>query len=118
MLPILGLTSDPNQSITVVLPDGSKLVLSLSFNLAQNGWYYNSIVNSAQNFNLGITRVCVIPNALRQFKNLINFGLTCVTATGREPSQIQDFASGAFQLYVLTQSEVLQYENFLIGITS
>jgi hypothetical protein len=110
MLPILNLTSDPNQSMTIVLPDGSKLVISLSYVASQTGWFYTSIVNSAQGFQLGITRVCVIPNALRQFKNLINFGLTCITQTGREPTQLEDLSSGAFQLYVLTQAEVQQYE--------
>lgn len=110
MLPILNLTNDPNQKMTLVLPDGTKLVLQLQYVASQDGWFYTSITNAGQNFQLGITRICVIPNALRQFKNLINFGLTCVTQSGREPTQLDDFSSGAFQLFVLTQAEVLQYE--------
>ena len=115
MLLIKNLTANAKQSQTLVLPDGSKLVITLEYKASQNGWFYTEISNSKQNLTVKGMRIVNNPNALRQFKNIINFGLACYTSGNREPTNIQDFASGASQLFVLTQSEVLEYETFLMG---
>lgn len=50
---------------------------------------------------------------LNQFRNQIPFGLGCFTTLLREPTQQQDFSSGSFNLYILSQTEVTEYANLL-----
>ena len=37
------------------------------------------------------------------------------TSDNYEPTQLQDFSSGYAQMFILTQQEVTQYEEFLSG---
>lgn len=65
-------------------------------------------------FVLNGLRVCVSPNMLYQWKNILPFGLGCfITTANREPTQVQDFSSNLFQLFLLTSEEVSQYSEFL-----
>lgn len=68
-------------------------------------------------FILQGVRISVSPNILHQWRNQIPFGIGC-TCSGREPTQQNDFASGAANLYLLTQQEVNQYAEFLSGGSS
>jgi len=77
----------------------------------QYGWYFLNLTYGT--FELNGLRITVNPDMLYQWKNLIPIGLACVTTANREPTQLQDFSSGLFQLYVLTQAEVQQYTEFL-----
>lgn len=129
---INGITDQASQSITVPLPDGTKLVMNLMY-LDQNmGWYFlpsNNTATDLSNYGLNWNngqwkengrRIVSHPNMLRQYRNIINFGLACGYATApifasnmREPTNIQDFSSGAFALYTLTAAEVAAFESFL-----
>lgn len=114
MFIIQQITSDPLQKQTLILTDGTSLQLTLYFRPLQYGWFINELVY--QNFTLQGLRLTVSPNMLRQFKNQIPFGLGCfANNVSREPSQQQDFSSGAFSLYILSKAEVAQYENTLAG---
>lgn len=106
------ITSDPLQRQTLILPDGTSLTLTMYFRPMQTGWFINEITYGS--FSLTGLRITVSPNMLRQFKNQIPFGLACYgNKTNREPTQQQDFSSGAFSLYLLSKQEVQQYEDFL-----
>lgn len=110
------ITSDPFQRQTLILPDGSSLLMLIYFRPLQFGWFINEIVY--KNFTLNGLRITVQPNMLRQFKNKIPFGLGCyANHSSREPTQQQDFSSGAFSLYLLSAAEVTAYENALTGVT-
>lgn len=111
MLLVPQVTDDPLQKQTLVLPDGSQIVLTLQYITSQIGWFIQSI--TYKNFTLQGLRITNSPNILRQFKNQIPFGLACYTANNREPTQQQDFLSGNSNLYVLTHAEVTQWEEFL-----
>lgn len=111
MLLIQQITTNPLQSQNLVLDDGTIVQLTLYFRPIQQGWFVNQLARGT--FVLNGLRVTNSPNMLRQWKNLIPFGLGCFSAANREPSLQQDFSSGASKLYILTQAEVLQYEAFL-----
>lgn len=102
------------QQQTLTLPDGSTFLLQLYFRPMQYGWFINTLVY--KNFTINGMRIVVSPNMLRQFKNQIPFGIACFSKGNREPSQQQDFVSGACNLYLLTAAEVIQYEEFLSGV--
>lgn len=113
MYKILQITEDPLQDFNLVLLDGSSLQLEIYFRPMQYGWFINSLVYSASGFTLQGLRITTSPNMLNQFRNQIPFGLACYTQTNREPTQQQDFSSGASQLFILTAAEVAEYAEVL-----
>lgn len=113
MLQVNGITTDSLQEQTLLLPDGTGIVMTLYFMPMQYCWLIQSLVYG--DFQLNGLRICNNPNMLRQFINQIPFGLACYTTGNREPTQQQDFQSGNSILYLLTADEVAQYEEFLSG---
>lgn len=111
MLIIPQITNAPNQQLTVSLPDGSSFVMNLYYMPQQYGWFITNFVYG--DFTLNSLRITNNPNMLRQWKNSLAFGLACFSTSLREPTQQNDFASGASNLYVLTAAEVQAYEEFL-----
>jgi hypothetical protein len=115
---ITQITSQPLQQQILTIEDGSQFSLEIFFMPTQLGWFITSLTYPNTNFTLNGMRIVLNPNMLFQFQNQIPFGLACypVGNQGREPSQQQDFSSGAFQLYILTQAEVQQYTQILSGV--
>lgn len=113
MLLVQQVTSDPLQTQTIILPDGSSFSLTLYFSESQIGWFITNFTYGT--FVLNGVRVTNNPNILNQWRNILPFGLACFSSQNREPTQAQDFSSGASNLYVLTQAEVLEYSEYLQG---
>jgi hypothetical protein len=111
MYQIQTITADPLQYLNLILLDGSALALTIYFIPMQYGWFITSL--NYGSFTLQGMRISNNPNLLRQFKNQLPFGLGCFSQNNREPSQANDFVSGASSLFVLTAAEVIQYEAYL-----
>lgn len=112
MFVIQNVTSNAKQKRILLLQDGSPIHVEMEFKPMQFGWFFNSLTYG-DNFVLNGLRICNSPNMLYQWKNLIPFGLACFSTANREPSQQQDFSSGSSILYLLSETEVLQYADFL-----
>lgn len=113
MILINQVTADSLQQQTLILPDGTSFSLTINFVPMQLGWFITNLSYPANNFILQGVRIVNSPNMLNQFQNQIPFGLACFTNQNREPSQQQDFSSGASQLFILTADEVTQYQELL-----
>jgi hypothetical protein len=113
MYQILQITEDALQDFNLVLLDGSTIQLEIYYRPMQYGWFINSLVYASASFTLQGVRITNSPNMLNQFRNVIPFGLACYTQNNREPTQQQDFSSGASQLYILTAAEAAQYAELL-----
>lgn len=113
MFQIQNITDDSRQRQALVLPDGTEILLSIYFIPMQLGWFITSLVY--QDFVLTGLRITNSPDILYQFRNQIPFGIACISDQDREPTQQQDFSSGASKLYVLTAEEVSEYTEFLSG---
>lgn len=113
MFLIQQITSDALQKQTLILEDGTSLSLTIYFVPMQYGWFITNL--TYQSFVLQGLRITNSPNMLYQFQNQIPFGLACFSQSNREPSQQQDFLSGASQLFILSQAEVIQYRELLSG---
>lgn len=111
MLLISQVTSDPLQVRTLTLPDGTQLGLTIYFIQNQLGWFITSLTYGS--FTLQGIRITNSPNILHQWRNIIPFGLGCFSQSNREPTQQQDFSSGASTLYILTQAECEEYAELL-----
>jgi hypothetical protein len=116
---IQNITADPLQTQTIQLPNGNSFVITLYFMPQQYSWIIQQLTYVAANFSFALqgVRLTNNPNLLYQFQNIIPFGLGCFSANGREPTQQQDFSSGASQLYLLSQAEVAQWTSLLQGGT-
>jgi hypothetical protein len=105
------ISSDPLQKFTMVLPDGTAFTFTLYFVPMQQGWFITEL--SYQSFILRGLRVSNSVNMLNQFRNLIPFGLGCISVANREPSLDEDFSSGNSKLYLLSQVETDEYAEYL-----
>lgn len=99
------------QSQNLTLPDSTIVTIQIYFRPLQVGWFINTMTYGS--FALSGMRITNSPNMLFQYQNQIPFGLACYTAGNREPTQQEDFSSGASQLYILDQSECEEYYAFL-----
>lgn len=117
MYQVAQITDDASQSQSLALPDGSLINISMYYRPMQYGWFITTL--SYNGFVLNGLRITHSPNMLNQWINILPFGLACTSLTAdREPTQQQDFASGTFQIYVLTHDECVQYQTFLSsGVT-
>lgn len=106
------ITTNPLQSQTLVLEDGTSFSMTMYFRPMQQGWFFNEI-SYGDNFLVRGVRVVNSPNILRQWGNILPFGIGCFSAGNREPSLQDDFSSGVSKLYVLNAAEVAEYSEFL-----
>jgi len=112
MQQIQQISSAPQQQQIVILTDGTQIGLQLYYSQQQYGWF--ATVSYGSSFIVNNIRLCVSPNLLYQWKNLLPFGIGCfITTANREPTQITDFSSNLFQLYVLDSAEVATYSKYL-----
>lgn len=113
MLLIEEITDDPKQQHTLVLPDGSQLLMQIEYKPQQYGWFFTTLQYKTLTIN-GM-RIVSSPNILYQFKNQIPFGIGCFVDGNQEPTQLEDFLNTRAKLYILTAAEVLDYVSFLRG---
>lgn len=113
MLQIQRITSNPLQTQTLVLPDGTSFAMTLYFIPMQFGWFITNLTYGE--FILNGLRITNNPNMLFQFQNKLPFGLGCFSNYNREPSLQDDFVSGASKLYILTQAECEEYDIYIRG---
>lgn len=110
---ITNITSDPLQTQLVQLPDGSTFSFTMYYIPMQYGWFFTNITYN--NFILNGVRIVNHPNLLYQYQNQIPFGISCFTLANREPTQQQDFSSGASKLFLLSQQDVQAYTAWING---
>lgn len=105
------ITTSPYQQQTFTLDDGSSFTMTLYFVPLQQGWFITEL--TYQTFILRGIRVTNSPNFLNQFRNIIPFGLGCISVANREPSLQQDFSSGNSKLYILSKLETEEFAEYL-----
>lgn len=105
------ITSNPFQQQILTLPDGTTLSLTIYFIPQQYGWFITSL--TYKTFTLQGVRITNSPNILYQFQNQIPFGLACFSSQNREPTQQNDFVSGANILFLLDATDVAGYTGLI-----
>lgn len=110
---INNISAYPNQNINFVLADGTNFQMSLYYVPMQYGWFITNLTYN--DFVLNSIRITNNTNMLYQWQNILPFGLGCFSPSQREPSQLQDFSSGASNLYVLSQEECEAYAAYIRG---
>lgn len=110
MKQITSVTNDANQILAVVLDDGTKVNMTLSYCPNQLGWFYSLTYKT---FSVTNRRIVNSPNMLRQFRTFIPFGLACLVVDGYEPIYQSDFISNRAALYILNEQDVTETETLI-----
>lgn len=114
MFRIQNLTINPKQRQSLILPSGERISISIAFVPMQLGWFITNLTYNS--FTISGVRISNSPNLLYQYRNQIPFGLACFSIfAAREPTQQDDFFSGASKLFILTEAEVDSYVELLSG---
>lgn len=106
------LTNEFKQSFVFRTEANQNFNFYLEFIPSQQSWYYNL---SYGNLTLNGQRLATSPNILRQFRNLLPFGIACITDDASEPFLIDDFITERVKVYLLTPSDVLLAEDIIAG---
>ena len=112
MIFIENVTDEAKQAHHIVLADGSTMDLTLTYLPTIQRWQFDIVHPQLTAYGRLLTHH---PNLLRQWQNIIQFGLACIVSDGAEPFDIEDFASGRVELYVLDATDVADVESKIIG---
>lgn len=114
MLLINSLTDDPMQQFVLDGIPGVQINATLRFMPRIQNWIMGITWNDfiAQ----GIPVLCG-PNILRQWRNIIPFGIACTNINQLDPYTLNDFSGGNSSLYLLDSSDIGEVESqFFPGI--
>ena len=122
MLKIDGITDDFKQSKQITLPDETTFSLKIEYIPLQIGWFINEITYDPpvrtplpnKIFTVRSIRITKNLNLLQSYRNLIPFGLACLSKEPEEPTHIEDFISGNYELYLLTKEDLDDYSRYII----
>jgi len=106
------ITNEAKQKHTLILPSGKTMTMIMEFSALQTGWFVSF---TYETFTLNKMRLVCNPNVLHQYKNLLPFGIGIFVDQNQEPMFQDDFASKRAKLYLLTEEETQDYEDFLSG---
>lgn len=111
--------SDSAMQLTKVdLGDGTILEIALRYAGATQRWVMDV---TRGDFSVKGLNICVQPNLMRPWRNVVPFGLTCLTTDGADPTYFDDFLADPVtlqsraNLYVLSADEVLDVERTVLG---
>lgn len=107
MLYINHLTNDPQQQANLTGIPGLSIGLTLRFMPRVQRWIMGLTYGTTSLQGLAVT---TSPNMLRQYRNIIPFGIACLTASGLDPYTVDDFQNQASNLYLLTAEDVAGIE--------
>ena len=112
MKKIANFTNDDGQYQKVVLVDGTEFDLTILFKPQQRGWFASITYKTKTINNI---RICTSGNFLYQWRNILPFGIACITEADQEPMFQDDLISGRVSLYVLSSDEVTTYSGVISG---
>ena len=102
-----GIRAVGEQRLRTQTSNGETLTLDIRYNTSTRAWFADVIFGS-----FVLNNVCLIYtlNLLRQYLNIIDFGIAIFSSDGSDPFLINDFATNRVQIGILTPSEVAQVE--------
>ena len=113
MKEITSITNKSKQKFNLVLENNETVEFNLYYSYRQQSWFYDFTYNDITSKG---SRVVLTPNALRQFKKIIPFGIAFIAASYVEPFSLEDFSSGRVSMFVLNEEEVQQIESSIYNL--
>lgn len=112
MIYIDTISNEPKQTMQLVIDGYATATLTIEFKPNQYAWFYSLIWND---FATNQELMSNAPNLLRQYKNILPFGLLLNTTSGADPLS-QDAFLTTSSLFLLSADEVLTVEEILYGV--
>lgn len=110
MKKISGLTNDPKQQLAIVVDGYDALTLTLEYKSQQYAWYMSVVWGD---FSIYGERVAVSYNLLRQFKDILPFGLAVSGIEAMDPL-FKDSWLSANSLYLLDATDLATVEDLYV----
>ena len=107
MLYINKITNAAYQQLNLTGLPGIQIGMTLRFLPRPASWVMDISYNETLIQGIGVVASL---NLLRQFRNNIPFGISCIRADGLDPYQIDDFQLQRANLYLLDATDVAQIE--------
>lgn len=108
MLYVNKITQDASQIMVLTGITGIQITVTLRYMPRIQQWIMG--VDDGTTFIQGISVVNGL-NILRQWKNVISYGIQCTTNTGVDPYLVTDFANQVANLYLLDADDVAAIES-------
>lgn len=108
MIEITEITDEPRQKLDITLENNEVITLQLEFSTQQQGWFASFAYGE---FAINSFRLTTAANILRQYRELLPFGIAISTPDQSEPIFIDDFSTQRINFFVLNQEEVEDVEN-------
>ena len=108
MLWINEITSEPKQQHVLTIPGyAQKATLTLEFKPTQNGWFFSLSWGTRA---INTERVTAHYNLLRQWRNVLPFGIAVGTVNSQDPMTQTDFSDQTAKLFLLTGDDLDTFE--------
>jgi hypothetical protein len=112
MLQITSFTSDYKQTGNIALENGKTFSYFLQYIEMENAWYYDINYDNGAFVAKGRRLVCDF-NILRMYKNIIPFGIMCISDDAGDPCLLDDLENGRVRLFVLNNTDIAELESTL-----
>ena len=98
------MTITENTTIQIINAKNETYTGYLNYNSSRQGWFLDLVSESFKIYGLRITS---IPNVLRQWKDILGFGLSVSCENNSEPFFFEDFNTGRAKLYLLEPDDLI-----------
>ena len=103
-----GITNNPNETYNLQTDEGINISMTLRY-LPNNQIWLANFTNPPSNWFLYGIKLTNNFNVLRQYQNVISYGLSCVSDDLIDPFLINDFSSNRCRLYLLNNTDIKNY---------
>lgn len=100
------LNDQPKQKFKVVIDGYDQAEITIEFRSQQYGWFLSMVWGT---FILNNERVATSPNLLRQFQNIIPFGIQISGVDAVDPIKIDSWLTDN-EMYILEASDIPEIE--------
>ena len=108
MLYVNKITNDPQQQLSLIGIPSLTIQMDLRYMPRIQKWIMDLAFGTTE---INGVMIVTSPNLLRQFKNNIPFGISCITTNGLDPYRVNDFATQSANLYLLNAADVAEIES-------
>jgi hypothetical protein len=99
---ITALTADATQQIVLIGELKENIKFTLYYKPSQQSWFFDIDDGT---FILRGVQLGLSYNVLRNYKNLLTYGIGCASTDGQDPYYINDFVSGRVRLFLLNSTD-------------
>ena len=104
------LNDRPKQTFKAVIDGYDTAAITLEFKPEQLGWFMSIVWGTFEMYN---ERLATSPNLLRQFKNIIPFGILIEGTEGIDPLKIDSWLTDN-KFYMIDQADIEEVETLYV----